>query len=100
MISTGLTTICLAMNRYLYTIAFLLPMLNTSAKSSIIQHSITDNAEVIVYIPDQYDATKTYKSVYFNDGETLFDPLYGWSLNKELDQLIASKAIEPINDPG
>src|SRR5687768_1755725 len=84
------------MYRYLFYFFFQLLVLNAFGKGKISQHIISANAEVNVYIPDGYDTTHTYPAIYFNDGETIFAPGYGWTLNNKLDQLISDKIIEPV----
>lgn len=84
------------MYRYLFYFSFQLLLLNVAAKSKIIHHIITDMAEVSVYLPDTYDPGKIYQTIYFNDGETIFEPGYGWELDKKLDKLIENNIIEPV----
>ena len=80
----------------LFLFLFHLLFFHASGKGKIIHHVIDDNAEVSVYIPDGYDTTNTYQTLYFNDGETIFAPGYGWELNTKLDKLIEKKIIEPV----
>jgi enterochelin esterase-like enzyme len=84
------------MYRYLFLFLFHLLVLNAFGKGKIIHHSIDANAEISVYIPEGYDTAQRYQTLYFNDGETIFAPGYGWELNDKLDKLIDKKIIEPV----
>ena len=84
------------MYQYLVYFFFQLLVLNASAKGRIVHHAISDKAEVSVYLPDSYDSYRTYQTIYFNDGETIFAAGYGWELHKKLDRLIDNKVIEPV----
>lgn len=84
------------MNRCLFLLVFHLLFFNAFGKGKIIHHAIDVNAEVSVYIPEGYDTAHTYQTLYFNDGETIFAPGYGWELNTKLDKLIDKKIIEPV----
>jgi len=84
------------MHRYFFFFLFQLSLLSAFSKGKIIHHIITDRAEVNVYIPHGYDTTHTYQTIYFNDGETIFAPGYGWELHNKLDKLIDGKIIEPV----
>lgn len=79
-----------------FLLLFQLLLINAFGKGKIIHHIIQDKAEVSVYIPEGYDTTHAYQTLYFNDGETIFVPGYGWELNAKLDKLIANKVIEPV----
>jgi enterochelin esterase-like enzyme len=80
---------------FLYFLCQLL-LLKALGKGKVIQHIISADAEVTVYIPAGYDTIHTYPTIYFNDGETIFAPGYGWMLNNKLDELIDKKIIEPV----
>lgn len=84
------------MYRYFFYVFVQLLLLNASAKSKIIHHVISEMAEVSVYLPNGYDSNKTYQTIYFNDGETIFEAGYGWELDKKLDWLIDNNILEPV----
>ena len=80
----------------LFFLCFQLVLLNAFGKGKVIHHSIDANAAISVYIPEGYDTDQRYQTLYFNDGETIFAPGYGWELNDKLDKLIGKKIIEPV----
>jgi enterochelin esterase-like enzyme len=65
-------------------------------KGDVVHHVINPNMEIDVYLPPNYNENQNYKSIYFNDGETIFQKGYGWDLHKKLDALIAKQVIESV----
>ncbi len=64
-------------------------------KQSTIEHSSVGNFKLSVYLPPAYDENKTYKVLYFNDGQTVFGP-YGLNADGSANELIQKNLIEPL----
>jgi predicted alpha/beta superfamily hydrolase len=64
-------------------------------KSSRIEHRLAGNFKLSIYTPPGYDENKTYKVLYFNDGQTVFGP-YGLNADSSANELIQKNLIEPL----
>ncbi len=62
---------------------------------NVTQYVIATNRIIEVYTPPNYDPETEYPVLLLNDGESMFGQS-SWELNKILDDLIATKKIEPI----
>lgn len=62
---------------------------------SVIEHFTVGNFKLSVYLPPAYDENKTYKVLYFNDGQTVFGP-YGLNADGSANELIQQNLVEPL----
>ncbi|NOT74652.1 MAG: esterase family protein [Cyclobacteriaceae bacterium] len=51
--------------------------------------------KVSIYLPPNYDPSRKYKTLYFNDGQTVFGSS-GLNVDASADELINKKLIEPL----
>ncbi len=80
-----------------FILCFTLPILaHAFPKGKIVRHLIKPDLEVEVYLPANYEANRSYKTIYCNDGETIFNENHEWKLHTKLDKWIWEKKIEPI----
>jgi len=79
-------------------ILFLL-ILGSTAAAQHTNHLIEEKAigefKLSIYLPPGYDRNEHYKTLYFNDGQTIFGPS-GLNVDGTADELIEKKMIEPI----
>ena len=66
----------------------------TVTKESKIVHETVEGRQLSIYLPPDYSKDRTYKVIYFHDGQELFVP--DWDLQPLLDELIAQEKIEPL----
>lgn len=65
-----------------------------TSEFSKIEQILIEDRQIDIYLPPHYNPQLSYKVIYFNDGHKLFGT--GWHLEVTLDELINTKAIEPI----
>ena len=63
--------------------------------SKVKHHSVHNLYGLDIYTPAEYDQTKSYPVIYFNDGETIF-AIEGWNMKEILDSLIITKTIDDV----
>ena len=66
------------------------------SQKSIINKENVASYSLEVYLPDNYNSSKNYPVVYFNDGQMLFSPFSFFDLQKILDDLIMKKSIKDL----
>lgn len=79
----------------LLSISFYTSSGQTDSQSSAIHEKSVGAYKLSIYLPPNYDKTKSYKILYFNDGQNSFGKL-GLNLDETATQLIESGLIEPI----
>jgi enterochelin esterase-like enzyme len=67
-----------------------------SAQGTVIHKLVSNRFTVDIYLPAGYNLHNTYKTIYFNDGEQLFESRLGMRLDLLLDSLISKKITEPV----
>lgn len=64
------------------------------AKGSVVQRSAS-GLDLLIYLPPGYDNTQSYKTLYVNDGQTIFGE-QGLNMDAIADEMIARKMIGPL----
>lgn len=66
-----------------------------SQRKSVIEERKIGTFTLLIYLPPDYDTTRKYKTLYFNDGQTIFSS-EGLDVRNTADKLIQTKLIDPI----
>ncbi len=67
----------------------------TQQPTHTIEQKTVNGLRIQVYLPPGYDKTKTYKTLYINDGQTIFG-ITGLNMDAIADEMIAKKMIDPL----
>ena len=68
---------------------------NSGSANKQVTHISIGGYKLDVFIPENYDESKKYPVIYFNDGQSLFQA-GSWELDDKLNDLVANDIIEEV----